>query len=60
MASEIILYQAKPIMLCFQVDYVSIPNSSRMFSFFFTLSANYKFKIAKCIVSIIKRWPQIA
>lgn len=59
MFSEIILYQEKAIMLCFQVDYVSIPNSSRMFSFFFTVSANYKFKIAKCIANITKRQQQI-
>lgn len=46
MSSEIILYQGKVIVLFLQVDYVSIPNSSRMFSSFFTISANYKFKIA--------------
>lgn len=53
MSSEIIFYQAKDIMLILQADYVSIPNSSRMF-FFFTISANYKFKIAKCILNITK------
>lgn len=35
-------------------NYVSIPNSSRMFCFFFTISANYKLKIAKCIANITK------
>lgn len=60
MSSEIILYQENVTMLLFQVDYVSIPNSSGMFSFSFTISANHKFKISKCIINITKRQQQIA
>lgn len=57
MSSEIILYQAK--VMLFQVDYVSIPNSS-IISFFISISASYKFKIVKYIVNITKRQQQIA